>query len=71
MFFTVYKAPLKNNQKPRILQKFKRESSTPNRQSTTRISSSTRGIHIETQTEWSWIQDMALMDRIRKGWKFI
>ena len=22
---------------------------------------------VETQTEWSWIQDMALMNRIRKG----
>jgi hypothetical protein len=25
------------------------------------------GTTVETQTEWSWIQDMALMDRIRKG----
>lgn len=47
------------NKKPKLLQKYVRES----------VANSKR-INIETQTEWSWLQDMQLLEKLRLKEKF-
>lgn len=63
------KSPLR----PRILQSFRRESLMSNKTTKSSVSAFEGGENkkeaytVETQTDWSWIQDMQLIERIRRG----
>ena len=61
------KADVYSTSKPRIFQKYIRESNpffSPKKEKTRDAAAET--IHIETQTEWSWLQDLLYIEGLRK-----
>lgn len=56
---------MSSSKPPKLLQRIRRESM--NTQLTNVEKNKDSGADAQTQTEWSWLQDMELLERIRKG----
>lgn len=69
MISTLFFLETPSSMRPKILQSFRREkTATPNKKSNddgSNLRIDKRAI--ETQTDWSWIQDMQLIERFRRG----